>query len=206
MTPFIITLATQLIGRGISFVLSNGISIPGTPDVLTRMSYKTGIPLGPRIVLPWVAVIAIGMIVLFGLFLGRTNWGRFIALTGSNQQAARYAGIKVPLILCSVYAVAGLLSGIAGFMSIMSLGTADPKVGDPLLLTIIGSVILGGVSLSGGEGSMLKAAMGMLLFATLINGMTFLNLSLAQQQIIQGLILIIGMALGARFATRRVEQ
>lgn len=167
------------------------------------MSYATGIQLGEGLVIPWVIVILVGIILIFGLLLGKTTWGRSIALVGSNSQSAKYVGINVPFVLSSVYVIAGLLAGMAGFITMMCLGTADPKVGDPMLITIIGSVILGGVDMNGGEGSMTKAALGMFLFATLINGMTFLNLTLALQQIVQGAILVVGMTLLARIKLKR---
>ncbi len=203
MTPFIVTLATQLLARGTAMVVSGGYSIPGTPKELTRMSYATGIKFGDDLVIPWVIVILAGIVIVAGLLLGKTTWGRNIALVGANEQSARYVGINVRGVLVSVYIVAGLLAGVAGFVTMMSLGTADPKVGDPILITIIGSVILGGVDMNGGDGSMAKAALGMFLFATLVNGMTFLNLTLALQQIVQGTILIIGMTLLARLKPKR---
>lgn len=203
MTFFTITLATQLLARGISFVLSNGISIPGTPRELTKMSYAYGIHIGEDVVLPWIILIMVVVILLCGILLGKTLWGRSVTLLGSNEQAAKYVGINVPLIKASAYMLSGLLGGMAGFLSIMALGTADPKVGDPLLISIIGGVILGGIGMKGGEGNMGKAALGILLFATLINGMTFLNLSLAFQQIILGSIIIVGMTLLARLKTRK---
>ena len=203
MSPFIVTLGTQLLARGLSYVLSNGHSISGTPRELTNMSISYGLPVTSQLVLPWVVFIMVALFLVFGLLLEKTNWGRYITLTGSNPEAARYVGIRVPLVIFSVYAIAGLLAGIGSFMSIMCLGTADPKVGDPLLLPIIGSVILGGISTSGGEGSVKKAALGILLFATIINGMTFLNLTLSFQQIILGSIIIIGMSLIARIGYRK---
>jgi ribose transport system permease protein len=167
------------------------------------LSYAYGIPITGDFIIPWVVVILLALFIVFGILLGRTTWGRHITLTGSNPQSAAYVGIRVPWIIGSVYVVAGLLAGIGGFMTIMCFGTADVKVGDPLLLPVIGSVILGGVATTGGEGSMTKAALGILMFATIINGMTFLNLNLSLQQIILGAIIIIGMALLARISVRR---
>jgi ribose/xylose/arabinose/galactoside ABC-type transport system permease subunit len=194
MNPFIITLSTQLIARGISFVLSGGHSIPGIPQQLISLSTNYGIPLSDKLVLPWIIPIIIMLVVLFGIALDKTRWGRSIKLVGSNPNSARYVGINVNSVKTSVYVVSGLIGGIAGFVSMATLGTADVKLGDPLLLPVIGSVVLGGISLVGGEGNMIKAALGMILFATIINGMTFFNLSIAMQQMILGSIFVIGMA------------
>lgn len=203
MSPFIVTLGTQLLARGMSYVLSNGHSISGTPRALTNMSISSGIPITSELILPWVVILMVALFVVFGIVLQKTNWGRYITLAGSNSESARYVGIRVSLVIFSVYAVAGALAGVGGLMSIMCLGTADPKVGDPLLLPIIGSVILGGISTMGGEGSITKATLGILLFATIINGMTFLNLTLSLQQLILGSIIIIGMSLISRIGSHR---
>lgn len=196
MTPFIITLATQLVARGLALVWSNeGRSIGNIPPVVTKMSTSYGIPIGDFMVIPWIVILMLALIVIFGIFLGKTNWGRYITLTGANAKAAEYTGMPVKLATASVYMVSGTLGGIAGFAALMCLGAGDPKIGDTLLLSVIGSVILGGVDMNGGEGSMPKAALGILLFATLINGMTFMNLSLSSQQIVQGIIITVGTAM-----------
>jgi ribose/xylose/arabinose/galactoside ABC-type transport system permease subunit len=202
MNPFIITLSTQLIARGISFVLSGGYSIPGIPKQMISLSTSAGIPLSDTLVLPWVVPIVIVLVILFGIALDKTRWGRYIKLVGSNANSARFVGIKVSNVTASVYVAAGLIGGIAGFFSMVTLGTADVKIGDTLLLPVIGSVVLGGIALTGGEGNMVKAALGMILFATIINGMTFFNLSIAMQQMILGTIFVIGMSALARVKKR----
>jgi ribose/xylose/arabinose/galactoside ABC-type transport system permease subunit len=202
MNPFIITLSTQLIARGISFVLSGGHSIPGIPQQMISLSTNYGIPLSDKLVLPWIVLITIALVVVFGIILDKTRLGRSIKLVGSNPHSAKYVGIKVNNVTTTVYVVSGLIGGIAGFVSMVTLGTADVKLGDPLLLPVIGSVVLGGISLTGGEGNMIKAALGMILFATIINGMTFFNLSIAMQQMILGSIFVIGMAALSRVKKR----
>jgi ribose/xylose/arabinose/galactoside ABC-type transport system permease subunit len=202
MNPFIITLSTQLIARGISFVLSGGHSIPGIPKQMISLSTNSGISISDTLVIPWVVPIVITLVILFGIALDKTRWGRSIKLVGSNANSARFIGIKVSNVITSVYVAAGLIGGLAGFFSMVTLGTADVKVGDPLLLPVIGSVVLGGIALTGGEGNMLKAALGMILFATIINGMTFFNLSIAMQQMILGSIFVIGMSALSRVKKR----
>lgn len=199
MTPFIVTLSTQLIARGISFVLSKGKSIPGVPKEMLRMSYATGLKLSQKMVIPWVVIITILIVLIMGVLLGKTLWGRKITLIGSNSKAAKYVGYDVAKTTASVYITSGILAGIGGFVAVMCLGAGDPKIGDPLLVTILGSVILGGVNMNGGEGSVPKAVLGMALFSTLFNGMTFLNLSLSSQQIVLGTIIVIGTVLISAF-------
>lgn len=204
MTPFIITLAAQLAARGLALVFSNeGRSIGNIPSNIKSLSTISGIPIGGGIILPWIVILMFALLLVFGILLGKTNWGRNITLMGANERTAEYIGIPVKLVTASVYVVSGVMGGIAGFMALMCLGAGDPKIGDTLLLPVIGSVILGGVDMNGGEGSMMKAALGMLLFATLINGMTFMNLSLSSQQIVQGLIITIGTAMLAFINRKR---
>lgn len=193
MTPFIVTLAIQLVARGISFAITQALSVPVNIPALVHLSYSKGIPIGDGVI-PWTIVIAVVLMILFGLVLGRSDWGQQITLLGSNPSAARYAGIKVKKIRTSVYVLSSTMAGLAGFMSLICLGSADPKKGDTILMTIIGAIILGGVNPNGGEGSILKAGLGIFFFATLTNGLTFLNLNLSYQQIILGIIVMVGMA------------
>lgn len=178
MTPFIVTLALQLVARGISFAITQALSVPVNVPSLVQLSYSRGIPLGGGVI-PWTIVIAAALMVVFGVLLGRSDWGKQITLYGSNPAAARYAGIKVKRFQASVYVFSSVMAGLAGFLSLVCLGSADPKKGDTILMTIIGSIILGGVNPNGGEGSMLKAGLGVFFFATLTNGLTFLNLNLS---------------------------
>jgi ribose transport system permease protein len=204
MNPFIVTLATQLIARGIAFVLSGGHSIPGIPEELVKMSYAYGIPITKNLKIPWVIFIVLAIVIIAGILLDKTRWGRYLKLVGSNPASAKYVGINVRNVTASAYIASGLLGGIGGFISMMVLGTADVKLGDPLLLPVIGSIILGGISMRGGEGNIVNSILGIMMFATIINGMTFLNLTIAMQQIILGSIFVIGMSALARLKARRV--
>lgn len=191
--PFIATLATQLLARGLALVLTQGVTVAGSPRLLTRLSTSLGIPFGDN-VLPWVAIIPIVVLVLFGLLLGWTSWGRDVVLIGSNPEAARYAGKLTKRVLASVYLLSGVLAGLAGYMVPMTLGAADPKVGAPMLLPIVGAITIGGIRTTGGYGTMFQAAIGILLFATLINGMNYLHVNLPIQQLLYGGILVAALA------------
>ncbi len=205
MTPFIVTLSTQLIAGGTALVLSNkGRSIGNLPRILTRLSTSEGIVLSSTIIIPWVVIISIVLIIIWGIVLSQTNWGRYVVLIGSNVKSAKFAGLPVFTTLFSVYVFAGLLAGLGGYISLMVLGAGDPDVGDPLLLPIIGSVILGGVDMNGGKGTMVDAGLGILLFAIIINGMTFMNLSLSAQQIVLGIVMAVGMTITALINKKRI--
>ena len=192
LTPFVLTLGTNLIARGIAFSVSKGYAIraPLALRQFGRMNW-----LG----LPVIVVIALVMLVIFGLLLSKTTWGRYIYFLGANKEAARYVGINCGLIGASVYVITGVLCGLAGYLSVANLGAAIPGVGDTILLIIIGGVILGGTSLFGGVGSVSRTALGVLLLATLTNGLNLLGFGFYDQLIAQGIVIIIGTGLTTRF-------
>lgn len=197
LTPFITTMATQLIARGLAFVMSQGIAVKGTPFGLLDFGFVLwmGIP----------AITVIGLVLCGGgvFCLRQTTWGRHVMLVGANAEAARFAGINVRWIVCSTYLLSGVLAGVAGFVSIANLGNAIPGVGDTLLLIIIGAVVLGGTSMTGGEGSIERTVIGVALLAVLTNGLNLIGIPFYDQLIIQGVLIFAGTWLAAAFAGRR---
>jgi ribose transport system permease protein len=191
VTPFVLTLGTYLIARGIAFSVSEGIAVR-VPRAIR--DFGRAEVLG----IPSIALVAIVVLVIFGFLLSKTTWGRYVYLLGSNEEASRYVGIRRKLVKASVYIIAGVLSGLAGFLSMANLGTAIPGVGDKILLTIIGGVILGGTSLFGGEGSMWRTALGVLLLATLTNGLNLLGFEFFDQLVAQGVVILLGTGLAVR--------
>lgn len=197
LTPFITTMATQLIARGIAFVLSQGIAVQGTPYSLMDFGFVTvfGIP-----AVTWVGLL---VVVFCVLLLSQTQWGRHVMLIGSNRNAAHFSGINVKLTEISVYSLSGLLAGIAGFISISNLGNAIPGVGDTLLLLIIGAVVLGGTTMDGGEGSITRTVLGIGLLSVLISGLNLIGIPFYDQLIIQGLLIFMGTWLAMKLSSRR---
>jgi ribose transport system permease protein len=189
LTPFVLTLGTYLIARGLAFTVSGGIAISGTPEAVVNLGRATvqGVPA--------IALIAIALVAIVGLCSNKTTWGRYVYLVGSNDAAARYVGIRCGLVKASVYVVSGALSGLAGYLSIANLGVAIPGVGDTILLAIIGGVIVGGTSLFGGEGSVWRTVLGVLLLASLANGLNLLGYAFYIQLVAQGLAILLGAAL-----------
>ncbi len=197
LTPFITTMATQLIARGVAFVLSKGIAVQGTPYSMMDFGFLSiaGVP-----AVTWAGLLVVALCLLA---LTQTDWGRHVMLIGSNRNAARYAGINVRLTEVSVYAVSGVLGGIAGFISIATLGNAIPGVGDTLLLIIIGAVVLGGTTMEGGEGSIARTVLGVGLLSVLISGLNLIGIAFYDQLIIQGLLIFFGTWLSMKLSTRR---
>ena len=122
---------------------------------------------------------------------------------GANRGAARYVGLRHRLVEGSVYLLTGFLAGLAGFLSLANLGAAIPGVGDTILLTIVGGVILGGTSMFGGVGVVWRTAIGVLLLAALTNGLNLLGFDFYDQLIAQGIVIILGTAMTVRFGQER---
>jgi ribose/xylose/arabinose/galactoside ABC-type transport system permease subunit len=192
LTPFVLTLGTHLVARGIAFSVSEGIAVRAPPVLgdFGRTDLLAGVPA--------IALVAIAVLIIFGYLLSNTTWGRYVYLLGSNEEAARYVGVRRRLVKASVYVITGVLGGLAGFLSLANLGVALPGVGDTILLTIIGGVILGGTSLFGGEGSMWRTALGVLLLATLTNGLNLLGFPFYDQLVAQGLVILAGTGMIVR--------
>jgi ribose transport system permease protein len=146
--------------------------------------------------IPWLAIIAIGTIVLSWFILKRTVLGTWIYAVGGNSEAARLTGIKVPLVLLFVYSMSGLLSGVGGAMSAARLYAANGlQLGQAYELDAIAAVILGGTSFVGGVGSIWGTLIGALIIAVLSNGLILVGVSDIWQYIIKGLVIIVAVGL-----------
>jgi len=199
LTAFIFTLGTMLVARGIAFSISEGIAmrIPRAIRDFGRLDV---------IGIPAIAVVALVAVAVFAFILSQTTWGRQVYLLGSNAAAAHYVGIRRRLVRLSVFLVSGALGGLAGYLALANLGVAIPGLGDTILLTIIGGVIVGGTSLFGGEGSLWRTVVGVLLLAGLTNGLNLIGIPFYDQLIVQGVVILIGTALVARLARTTMER
>ena len=196
MTPFITTMGTQLIARGIAFVFSQGIAVKGTPKALMLFGFQTTLGI-PNIC--WVAIV---LLIISAVLVTGTDWGRQVLLLGANRSSAKYTGIDTRKIEMSVYALSGVTGGIAGFISICNLGNAIPGVGDKLLLIIIGGVVLGGTNMNGGEGSIIRTVIGVMLLAILTNGLNLIGIPFYDQLIIEGILIFIGNSLATGISAK----
>lgn len=197
LNPFITTMGTQLIARGIAFTLSEGVAVKGTPDAMFDFGFMLiwGVP-----AVFWVGIL---VVLVVSIAVSQTTWGRYVMLFGSNRGAARYAGIRTRLIEASVYVIAGALAGVAGVISIANLGNALPGVGDTLLLVVIGGVVLGGTSMNGGEGSVFRTVLGVAVLAILASGLNLMGIPFYDQLIIQGALIFVGYALAVKLSGTR---
>ncbi len=200
LEPFIMTFGTLLIARAVGLLMTGGMSVGGLPKIVLDGGELNllGVPL--------VFIIGLGITVLVGLMLSCTVFGQAIYLTGANPRAAAFSGVDVPRLTFRVYLIAGTLSGFAGFVFMMHLGDAEPTAGDPLLLQIIGAAVLGGTSLTGGEGGIARSASGALLITMLTTGLDIMGAQFWDQMIVIGVLIAVGSALGIWLSQRRMSE
>ena len=190
LPPFIVTLGSLTAVRGVARLLGADTTVfnPELPfDVIGN---------GTFLGIPWLALIAFAVILCSWIILRRTVLGTWIYATGGNPQAARLAGIRVPMVLLFVYGTSGLLAGLGGAMSAARLYAANGlQLGQSYELDAIAAVILGGTSFVGGVGSIWGTLIGALIIAVLSNGLILAGVSDIWQYIIKGLVIIIAVTL-----------
>jgi len=187
--PLITTLGTMTALRGLIYVITGGKSVYGIPA-----SFKF-IGQGDILIVPVSAVIMLLVFIAGYVVLNKTVFGRRIYGIGGNVEAARLSGIKVKIELAKVYISAGVLSAIAGLVLMSKVNSGQPSAGDGYEMDIITAVVLGGVSVSGGEGKLMKVIIGVVFMGVLANGMMMLNIGEFQQRLVKGLVLIFAVAL-----------
>lgn len=213
MHPFIVTLGTLSIFRGIALISVASKSLPygdkSLPEAFTAhfMSWQLNIPRSDAstLLLQPVPMIIMLLCVIAGwVFLSHTVAGREIYALGGNEEAARFSGLPVGRIKLRAYALSGLAAGIAGMISTGYFGSANTATGEGYELTVIASAVVGGASLTGGRGSALGAVLGALVIKLIENGiyvlkrisLGFVTLSLSKEysKIIIGIAIIVAVA------------
>ncbi|AKO90957.1 ribose ABC transporter permease RbsC [Priestia filamentosa] len=189
MAPFIATLATMTIFRGLTLVYTDGNPITGLGENYAFQLFGRGYFLG-------IPVPAITMIISFAVLwviLHKTSFGRKTYAIGGNEKAALISGIKVPRVKVMIYALAGLLSALAGAILTSRLNSAQPTAGTSYELDAIAAVVLGGTSLSGGRGLIVGTLIGALIIGTLNNGLNLLGVSSFFQMVVKGVVILIAV-------------
>ena len=188
--PFVATLGMMGIARGLALIAVNGIPIYGLSK--EYMWIGQGRVAG---VIPVPTIIVAVIFVLAYLVLNYTRFGRFSYAIGSNSESARLSGVNIVGVTIGIYAVAGMLSALAGIIESARLGTVQPAGGDGYELLAIGAVVIGGTSLFGGEGNIIGTLIGALLVTTIRNGLNLLGVYAFWQYVVNGFIIILAVAI-----------
>jgi ribose transport system permease protein len=182
--PFISTLGTMNIARGIALIVTAAAPIAGFSAVI---QYAGNEFVGP---IPFSFILVIVVYVMFDIFLNRTTTGRYIYAIGGNKEAARLSGINVNKILIIVYTLSGLMAGLAGLVLVGRVNSAFPLAGLGYELDAIAAVIIGGASFFGGKGTVWGTLIGAMIIAVLRNGLNLLNVPADLQMAIIGFVII----------------
>jgi ribose transport system permease protein len=185
--PFIVTLATLSVARGIALGLSGGQPIQGMPGFVQTLG---GGSLGW---LPYSAFLVAGVAVVVAVMLTRVVWGRWVYAVGGNPEGARRTGIPGKGVLVSVYVVSGLLAGVAAVITAGRLDAGSPTFGDLAELDAIAAVVIGGASFLGGRGNVGHALVGALMIGVIRNGMNLLNIEAYIQLIVIGTVIVLAV-------------
>jgi ribose transport system permease protein len=200
VAPFIATLAMLSIASGVALNLSGGTPVTGLPSSFSSLAYKRyfGFPLP--------VVIAIAVLVISYAVLRLSRLGRYIYATGGNIEAARLSGINVRGTEVAAYVICSTLATFGGFILTARVASGQPTLGSDLALTSVAAVVLGGVSLFGGRGSVLGVAVGVIFVSILSNGLNLLGVSSYTQLMVIGAAMIMAIAsdqyLSRRWRTR----
>ena len=184
LPPFVVTLATQLIGRGGCYVITRGNMINVDPAFgQLGNGYLFG-------VIPYpVIYLAVIFVVMF-LLLGKSKFGRCVYAIGGNREAARFTGIKIRKVVWIVYALSGFLAAVCGIISCSRITTGQPTTGDALEFDAVAACYLGGISYLGGEGRIGSTLLGAIILGVLANGMSMLQIPWYVQNITKGCIIL----------------
>jgi len=193
--PFVATLGVMMAARGLSLVISGSkpIYFTGTPVVRGLTMDSLVGALIPRLDVPNAVFFLFGAAMVASLILGKTVLGRYAFAIGSNEEATRLSGVNVDVWKAAVYALCGAFSGLAGVVMGSRLNSAQPALGAGYELDAIAAVVIGGTSLSGGEGTILGTIIGAFVMSVLINGLRILSVPQEWQLVVTGGIVIVAV-------------
>lgn len=189
INPFIVTLGTLGIVRGLALIISGGLPVHQIPAGFSYLGE------GSLIGLPFVLWLLVACALLVHVILEHTRLGRYSFAIGSNHEAAVYAGVNVGSVTIAVYTIAGMLTGLAGMIEASRLMTGQPTAGQGYELQAIAAVVIGGGSLRGGEGTVIGTLIGAFIMGLLANGSDLLGITPYVQQAIIGAVIIAAVAL-----------
>ncbi|QRM52351.1 ABC transporter permease (plasmid) [Rhizobium sp. BG6] len=193
--PFIATLGMMVSARGISKWYTKGQPVSGLTEQFNFIG--TGI---------WPVIVFLVVAFIFHIVLRYTRYGKFTYAIGANPQAARVSGINIEAHLIKVYAIAGLLAGLAGIVTAARAQTAQAGMGVMYELDAIAATVIGGTSLTGGVGRITGTVIGTVILGVMTSGFTFLRVDAYYQEIVKGLIIVAAVVIDVHRQKRRAKH
>jgi ribose transport system permease protein len=200
--PFVATLATLTMFSGAAFLISGGKTIFGRdiPESIGAFA-KSGLVIGQQgdrpLILPALTLLALVMVLAVWLILGQTTYGRRLYAIGGNAEAARLAGVRVPWLRLSAFAVTGFGAALAGLMYMARVASANPVQGDGLMLSAIAAVFLGMTVTRDGQPHVMATVAGVLTLGVMDNGLTQLQVDSYVRQVLVGAIILVAVSFSA---------
>ena len=189
LAPFIVTLATMTIFRGLTLVYTDGRPIAGPKDNFAFKFLGKGQFFG----IPFQVILFILAFLLLWIILNKTALGRKIYAVGGNEKASYISGINIDKVKICVYVVSSLMAVLSGLVLTSRLNSAQPTAGAAYEMDAIAAVVLGGTSMTGGNGSLTGTLIGILILGVLNNGLNLLGVSSFYQQIVKGIVILIAV-------------
>ena len=192
LTPFIVTLATSALYKGIIYVATKGIPLTGIPESVTIIGQGTLFG-----IIPYPAIIMVVLAVILIYMLRYTSFGRHIYAVGGNEHAAKIVGIQINKTKMAVYALTGFISALAGILMVLRLGSSQVNIGENWAMPSITAGVLGGTSMNGGSGGIGGTIVGGLLMSVISFSNSLLGISSYWDQIVTGVVVLIAVAIDA---------
>ncbi len=189
LNPFIVTLATGEIFGGLILVITKGWAITNLPKKVTYLGQ------GMIGFIPIPVIMMLILAVIFIYILRNTPFGRYIYAIGGNESASRLVGVKVNNVKIGVYAISGCMAAFSGIIFVCRLAAGQPSVGQNWVMPSVTAAIIGGTSLSGGEGGILGTVIGAALMGVLSNAIVLLNVSAYWEKVIIGTVVLLAVVL-----------
>ena len=191
INSFIATLATAIVLRGVTRIITGGSIVSVFDESFTIIGRER--LLGVKYPIWLFALVA----VVTTLLMRRTVFGRYVYAVGGNASAARLSGIRVGLIRVSTFAISGMLAGLAGVIQASKVASGSANTGEGLALEAIAAIVIGGTSIMGGRGAVWRSISGVLLLALIGNGFNLLSLPSTYQSVFSGVVIIFAVGLDA---------
>lgn len=184
---FIATLATMTVFRGVTYVFTDGNPISGLESNFTVIGN------GRLVGIPFPVIIILVVVLAAWYVLTQTRYGRYVYAVGGNEDSARLSGINTDKIKSLVYVLSGITAALSGIVVTSRIGSASPNAGMSFELDAIAAVVLGGTSLTGGEGTIIGTIIGAMIIGVLNNGLNLMNVSPFYQSVVKGIVILIAV-------------